>query len=189
MRYGIRSISMDEIAAHLGISKKTIYQFYADKDALVEGAVGIEINSTEKECRSHREKSENAVHEIFLAMDMMKEMFKMMNPSVIYDLEKYHPKAFKKFNEHKSRFMYDVMKDNIERGKKEELYREEAHSDILAKFRLSSMFVVFNTDLFPPSKYGLFDTSLEILEHFLFGLTTAKGQKLIHKYKLQRQKK
>jgi len=188
MRFGIRSVSMDEIAAHLGISKKTIYQFYSDKDSLVGDAVGIEINSAEKQCRLHRSKSIDAVHEVFLAIDMMKEMFKMMNPAVMYDLEKYHPGAYQKFNEHKSRFMYDVVRQNIERGKKEGYFRQEINSDIMAKFRLASMFVIFSADIFPPSKYQLFDTSVEILENFLFGLTTAKGQKLIQKYKLQRQK-
>ena len=88
MRFGIRSVSMDEVANHLGMSKKTIYQFYADKDSLVEDVIDIEINESQTECTQHREKSENAIHELFMAVDMVLEMLTKMNPMVIFDLEK-----------------------------------------------------------------------------------------------------
>ena len=65
MRYGIRSITMDEIAAQLGISKKTIYQFFTDKDAMVEAVVNEETKRNEEDCRQFSAAAENAVHEIF----------------------------------------------------------------------------------------------------------------------------
>ena len=61
--------------AHLGISKKTIYQFYADKDALVDAVLEIEMNNMQCDCATHKDACENAVHEIFLAMDTVEEMF------------------------------------------------------------------------------------------------------------------
>ncbi len=189
MRYGVRSVSMDEIAAHLGISKKTIYQYYSDKDALVEGVVGIEINKNEKECSAQHLLSENAVHEIFIALDMVQEMLTHMNPSLIFDLEKYHPKAFKKYNDHKNKFLYDIIKDNLERGMQDGLYRKELKIDIMARFRLASMFLIFNPELFPHNKHTLSEILDEVTDNFLYGLTTPKGQKLIQKYKLQRLKK
>jgi len=188
MHYGVRSVSMDEIAAHLGISKKTIYQYYSDKDALVDGVVGIEISRNEKECSMQQQISENAVHEIFIAVDMVQEMLTHMNPSLIFDLEKYHPKAFKKFNDHKNKFMYDIIKNNLERGINEGLYREEIKPDILARYRLASTFLIFNPELFPHNKHSLSQILDEVTDNFLYGITTLKGQKLIHKYKLQRQK-
>lgn len=189
LRYGVRSISMDEIATQLGISKKTIYQYYTDKDALVEGAVGIEINRNEKDCSVQQKCCENAVHEIFLAVDMAQEMLTHMNSSLIFDLEKYHPKAFKKFNDHKNKFMFQLIKKNLEKGISEGLYREEIKIDILSRFRLASMFLIFNPELFPLNKHTLPEIMAEITDNFLYGLATTKGQKLIQKYKLQRQKK
>ena len=188
MRYGVRSVSMDEIAAHLGISKKTIYQYYSDKDALVEGVVGIEITRNENQCSLQQQVCENAVHEIFIAVDMLQEMLTHMNPSLIFDLEKYHPKAFKKFNDHKNKFMYAIIKNNLERGITEGLYREEIKPDILARFRLASTFLIFNPELFPPGHHSLSQILDEVTDNFLYGVTTAKGQKLIQKYKLQRHK-
>src|ERR1017187_1601563 len=83
MRYGIRSITMDEIAGQLGISKKTIYQFFTDKDELVEGVVDQEIQRNELKCIRFRKTSENAVHEIFVAVEEMAEMLKSMNPLIM----------------------------------------------------------------------------------------------------------
>src|SRR5664279_3582554 len=90
LRYGIRSITMDEIAAQLGISKKTIYQFFTDKDAMVEAVVEVEMKRNEENYRGFQSIAENAVHENFLAMDGLQEMLKGMNPQLIHDLEKHH---------------------------------------------------------------------------------------------------
>jgi TetR/AcrR family transcriptional regulator, cholesterol catabolism regulator len=187
MKYGIRSVSMDEIAAHLGISKKTIYQYYADKDALVAAVVDIEINNTECECGDHKNNSENAIHEIFLAMDMLQEMFANLNPSIIYDLEKYHPKTYKRFMDHHNRFMYGIIKDNLERGKSENIYRQDINTDIIARFRLASMFSIFNTDFFPHGKYQLANICNEMTNHFLHGLINDYGKALIVRYKNERE--
>ncbi|MEK7199721.1 MAG: TetR/AcrR family transcriptional regulator [Bacteroidota bacterium] len=186
MRYGIRSVSMDEVANHLGISKKTIYQFYADKDALVEGVIDIEIKANQCECTLHKQKSENAIQEVFMAVDMMLEVVSKINPTVLFDLEKYHPKAFKKHNEFKNNFLYTIIKENLDWGKADGLYREELKTDILARFRLASIFLVFNPEFFPLGKHSLPGVITEITDNFLNGLVSAKGLKLIQKYKQQR---
>jgi AcrR family transcriptional regulator len=188
MRYGIRSVSMDEVANHLGMSKKTIYQFYTDKDALVEDVINIEITEKQVVCKMHRQKSENAILEIFMATDMLLELLTHMNPALIFDLEKYHPKAFRKYNEHKNSFLYTLIKENIEWGKKDGLYREEILADIMARFRLASVFLIFNPDIFPGGKHSLPAIVSEITDNFLYGLASPKGQKLIQKYKQLRQK-
>lgn len=188
MRYGVRSVSMDEVANQLGMSKKTIYQFYADKDALVEDVIDIEINNSQSECSQYKNKSENAVHEIFMAMDMLLELLTKMNPTVIFDMERYHPTAFKKYNDYKNKFLYATIKENLDMGKRDGLYREEIQTDIMTRFRLASIFLVFNPDLFPMGKNTLPAVITEITDNFLYGLATTKGQKLIQKYKQQRQK-
>jgi AcrR family transcriptional regulator len=186
MRYGVRSVSMDDIAAQLGMSKKTLYQYYADKEELVDVTLGALLDDNRKECLADRQTAENAVHEIFLAFDMMQEMFSNMNPSIVFDLEKYHPAVFKKLQQHKQVFLYQVIKQNLERGIQEELYRPELNVDVLTRFRIESMMLVFNTEIFPNNRTHLVSIQEEILEHFLYGLATLKGQKLIQKYKQQR---
>lgn len=186
LRYGIRSISMDEIASQLGISKKTIYQFYTDKDSLVESVVETMLADNENECFTTREKSENPVHEIFIAMTMVQDLLKVMNPTLVYDLQKYHPGAHKKLTDHQNKFLYRLIKENLEDGISQQLYRPDINVEIIARFRLATIFTMFNLDLFPTGKYNLAIVMEETTIHFLYGITTVKGQKLIQKYQ-QRQ--
>jgi AcrR family transcriptional regulator len=185
-RYGIRSVTMDEIATQLGMSKKTIYQYYTDKDQLVDAVAVDEIQFSQESCLKDAAVSSNAIEEIFRVMEFVEVMFRNMNPSMLHDLEKYHPLGYKKFLEHKNKFLYEMIRKNIERGIKEELYRPEIDVEIMSRYRLESMMLVFNSNLFPTSKFNLVKLHQEILEHFLYGLATMKGYKLILKYKQQR---
>jgi len=185
-RYGIRSVTMDEIATQLGMSKKTIYQYYTDKDQLVDAVAVDEIQFSQECCVKDAAVSANAIEEIFRVMEFVEVMFRNMNPSMLHDLEKYHPVGYRKFLDHKNKFLYDMVRKNIERGIKEELYRPEIDIEIMSRYRIESMLLGFNTELFPPSKFNLVKLQQEILEHFLYGLATLKGYKLILKYKQQR---
>ena len=189
MRFGIRSVSMDDIATQLGMSKKTIYQFFADKDELVDAVMAANIQKTQGECINCTTASANAVEEIFLTMEMIQEQFRNMNPMILYDLQKFHIRAFQKLTAHKNEFLLSIIRKNIEKGIAEGLYRKDISVDILSKFRLESMMLAFNMDAFPPSKYSLADVTREIIEHFLFGLATIEGHQLILKYQKERSKK
>jgi AcrR family transcriptional regulator len=188
-RYGIRSITMDEIAAQLGISKKTIYQFFTDKDDMVSAVVDREIAGSEMECVQFRDQSENAVHQVFLAMEHLEEMLTCTNPLMLYDLEKHHPRSFKKLKEYKYHFLHRILMDNLQSGIQEELYRPEIQMDIVAKCRMESAFLVFNQDVFPHNRYKISEVNFELAMLFLHGVTTAKGKKLIEKYTTERNKK
>jgi AcrR family transcriptional regulator len=185
-RYGIKSVTMDDIANHLGVSKKTIYQSFSDKNELVD-AVIVDILKYNKDCcQSYKLKSNNAIHEIFQAMEMLQVMFDNMNPTILFDIERNHPATYKKFKEYKYKFLFDLVKDNLERGINEELYRPEINIELIAKIRLETMMLPFNEQLFPKNKFSLVDLQKELIEHFLFGIASLKGYKLILKYQKER---
>jgi len=188
MRYGFRSVTMDEIAGQTGISKKTLYQFFEDKDALVEAVMRSELDYMQTQCTKQMKEAENAIEEIFLDMDAMEIVMDAMNPQIVFDLEKFYPKTFEKFKKHKNNFLLDAIKKNLERGIEEEVYRNDFDVDIIARFRLESAFLIFNPELFPHIKYSLNKVSTEIYYHYLHGIATPKGKKLIDKYILQRKK-
>jgi AcrR family transcriptional regulator len=185
MKFGIRSVSMDEIATNLGMSKKTIYQFYEDKDALVEGVIEMEMDENEGSCCNNQEASKDAIHEIFLSLEEMSEILQVMNPLLMNDLQKYHPKAFKKIQDFKNKFLYDLLEKNLQSGVADGLYRPEINIAILSKYRIATVFLLFNSEIFPESKFNLLEVMYEMTDNFLYGIATAKGQKLIQKYKQQ----
>ncbi|MBC7948824.1 MAG: TetR/AcrR family transcriptional regulator [Chitinophagaceae bacterium] len=188
MKYGIRSVSMDDIANNLGMSKKTLYQYYADKDELVDAVVEGHISEIQVDCIGCKTDARDAIHEIFIMMERIMEEFNNMNPMLLYDLEKFHFKAYQRFRDHKDKFLARIIAANIEWGIQDELYRSDISIDVMSKFRLESMMIPFNVSVFPPGKYNLAETSEKIIQHFVYGLATIKGHKLIQKYNEQRQK-
>lgn len=188
MQFGIRSVSMDDIANNLGMSKKTLYQYFADKDELVEAVVDGHIKGIQEDCIDCRKEAKDAIHEIFNTMERIMEEFSNMNPMLLYDLEKFHHKAYQRFRDHKNKFLLQVIIENIEWGIKDELYRPDVNVDVMSKFRIESMMIPFNVSVFSPGKYNLASTSGLIIENFIYGLATIKGHKLIQKYNEQRQK-
>lgn len=188
MQYGIRSVSMDDIANHLGMSKKTLYQYYADKDELVDAVVDGHISEIQTDCSVCKDTAKDAVHEIFITMERIMDEFANMNPMLLHDLEKFHFRSFRRFKEHKDKFLAKVIKDNIDWGIKDELYRPDINVDVMVKFRLESMMLAFDVSVFPPGKYNLAGVTEVIIEHFVYGLATIKGHKLIQKYNEQRNK-
>lgn len=189
-RFGIRTITMDEIANQLGVSKKTIYQYYADKDALVDAVIEEEIARSEEDCMKGFHEARNAIDEIFIVMEQVERTFSDINPTVFYDLERFHFSAFQRFKVFKEQFLLNMISSNLRRGIAEELYRPELEVDIISRYRMGfCMGMVFDQELFPISKYNIAKLQKEILEHFLYGVVSLKGYKLILKYKSERTKK
>lgn len=181
-RYGIKSVTMDEIASQMGVSKKTIYQCFSDKNDLVDDVIGDMLDYNRNFCQESRVNSQNAVHEVFLAMESLQTTFENMNPGILFDIERNYPATFKKFKDFKYHFLLDIMKKNIERGKKEELYREDLNADIIAKTRLECVMLPFNEELFPKNQFSMVFLHQQLIEFFLYGMVTPKGYKLITKY-------
>ena len=189
LQYDIRSVSMDDIANNLGMSKKTPYQYFADKDELVDAVVDGRVRGIQGDCLVCRKGAKDAVHEIFITMDRVMQELNNMNPMLLHDLEKFHFRAYQRFREHKDKFLMQIVRSNIEWGIKDELYRADLNVDVMSKFRIESLMIPFNVNTFPPGKYSLATTSELIIEHFVYGLATVKGHKVIQKYNEQRQKK
>ncbi len=188
MQYGARSVSMDDIASAVGSSKKTIYQYYTDKDHLVGDAIEKALQDNCIQCKEYHQISDNAVHEGFLAIEQTSELFRNMNPVLMNDLKKYHPKAYRKFLDYKNGFIYDVIVANIKRGIGEGLYRDDFNIDIVAQFRVGSIDILFMPEFYGKVKEGMSQVQQEVFYFFLHGMATAKGQRLIEKYKKHKPK-
>ena len=123
LQYGIRSVSMDDIANSLGMSKKTLYQYYADKDELVDAVVDGHISGMQADCLTCRKDAKDAIHEIFIMMERIMDEFSNMNPMLLYDLEKFHFRAYRRFKDHKDKFLAQIIRQNIEWVERETIRR------------------------------------------------------------------
>ena len=186
LHHGVKHVTMDDLANQLGISKKTIYQFYKDKDALVMAVVDLELEDQCSKCTGAQGTADNAVHEMFLLMEEMQEMFKNMNPLTMSELAKYFPEAFQKVQLHKDQFMHSIIKTNLVRGIEQGVYRQDIDPEILSRYRLETSFVPFNTSLYPMSKFDIGKVNLQIIEHFVYGVMSLEGYRLMEQYKLEK---
>jgi AcrR family transcriptional regulator len=183
MRYGVRSISMDDIARHLSVSKKTLYQHFEDKDELVTLASESQIEMSKKQYDQLTVDSKNAIDELAKISVCLRKDMTEMNPSLLFDLQKYHPKAWAVWLDHKNNFIRESVVRNIRQGIAEGNYREEINPDVVAAIRIEQIPVAFDTKIFPSDKFNLAEVQMQIFDHFVYGICTEKGKKLYQKYK------
>ncbi|MGV3546293.1 MAG: TetR/AcrR family transcriptional regulator, partial [Pedobacter sp.] len=182
-QYGFKSVTMDDIAKHLGISKKTIYQNFKDKNELINILIRDRIVNQDLQMNKCFDASENAVQELYFGMQDMDYFLATMNPMLFYDLQKYHQEAWLKFIAFKEKEIGKKILENLERGKQEGLYRAEINNEIIARMRLDQIDVVFTQNgHYDTNKNSLSSIMVEITRHFLFGICNNEGIKLIHKY-------
>lgn len=184
-RYGIKSVTMDDLSKEMGMSKKTLYKYFANKEALVKEVTKAQIQFNQNNCLQIANNAENAIHELILMMGSLRELFHDINPSLIFDLQKYHPKVWKIMEEHQNTFIQEMIVANLERGIKEGLYRKKLKLTILARLRMHELWLSFNPDSFPSDQFKMEEVQLELLEHFMFGISTIKGHELANQYKKQ----
>lgn len=185
LRNGVKHVTMDDIANQLGMSKKTIYQFYKDKDALVMAVVNFELEEQSSKCQRTQDTADNAVHEMFMLLEDIQQMFKNMNPMTMNEIAKYYPEAFARIQNHKDEFMHQIIKTNLIKGIEQGVYRKEIDPEILSIYRLETSFIPFNPQLYPFSKFDIGKVTLQIIENFIYGVMSLKGIELMEKYKLQ----
>jgi hypothetical protein len=137
-------------------------------------------------CNQSMQIADNAVHEIFLLMTVLQELFSSMNPLTLFEIEKYYPLAFDKIKKHKDDFIFSMISANLEKGIAEGLYRKDVDVTILSRYRLETSLIPFNIHVFHPSKFDMLKVNLQIIEHFVYGVATLEGHKLMDAYKLNK---
>lgn len=181
-KHGIKRITMDEIAQHLSVSKKTIYQFFGEKDDLVDACCKIVMDKRECEFEKIQYQAKDAVEEMINAMKHMSAMFSKMNPNLFYDLQKFYPKTWTAFREFKEQNMMGIIEKNLKAGIKQQLYRADIPVKTLSILRMYEVEFGMNPDVFPPDKFNHVQVQVALLNHFLYGICTLKGHKLVNKY-------
>lgn len=180
---GIKSVTMDDIARHLGMSKKTIYQFFKDKNELVIALVKKKLKEDENNMEAIIAKSNNVMEEMINMMKCSEEIFSRINPIVIHDMQKYHPDAWAEFQNFKAEVIVRTLEELLTKGKKQGYIRPDIDVKIIARMRVSQVELGFNTSVFPLAEFSPWKVQVQFLEHFNYGICTLKGYKLLNQYK------
>lgn len=133
--------------------------------------------------------AKNAVEELVGLSGCLRENFRDMNPSLLFDLQKYHHKAWNVWLAFKNQFIREQIERSIDQGKEEGYFRPELDTKILAIMRLETIQFPFDPILYPKNDYSLINVQTQIFDHFIHGLFTDKGRKLYEKHKKELSKK
>jgi AcrR family transcriptional regulator len=175
MKYGIKSITMDDVARELGISKKTLYQYVTDKDDLVGKFIDNEVEMRQTEICNCFRVGYNAIEELFEISLFMNKLMREQNPATEYDLKKYYPVHFQKTVKARREGMYNYILLNLKKGKEEGLYREDINEEIIAKLYLSRSENINFNELFTVEEFTSNKLFRELLTYHVRGISTEKG--------------
>ena len=181
-KFGVRSVTMEEIAKQLGISKKTIYQHFSDKEQILYQVIQHKTSRNQSEMECMVIDTANPVEEILNVLNMMQKNADQISPNLLMDIKRYYPQAFSLFRQYKEGQIMRSILENIQKGILEGLYRAEINPAILARLRVEQIELAFNHDLFPSDQYSMHDVQAELIHHFVRGMLTEKGFEVYNQY-------
>ena len=181
LNIGFKSVTMDDIAANSGISKKTIYAHFANKIQLVEAATLHIFDIISKGIDIIHEQQQNPIIELFEIKRFVMKHLKDEKSSPQYQLQKYYPKIFKNLKQKQFELMQELFKENLTKGIEQKLYRNGIDIDFTARIYFNGMLGIKNKDLFPLVNYSMNTLTTYHLEYHLRGICSQKGIKELEK--------
>jgi TetR/AcrR family transcriptional regulator, cholesterol catabolism regulator len=179
LKYGIKSVTMDDVSRELGISKKTLYTYVKDKDELVKMVVELQLESRECSFSNIHKASMNAIEELLEVSKAINNMLKEINPSTEYDLKKYYPEHYQKFVKFRREHSYERIKANIIKGKMEGLYRQDLNDDLIAKEQVSRIESIMDSEVVSLEEFTSPQYFRELFIYHIRGIANEKGIKFL----------
>ncbi len=180
-RYGIKSITMDDVARELGISKKTLYEYFSDKLNLVNAVIEQEVIFNDLRLQKRKSNSGNALQELFQIFHFHLQMLKEYNPVLEFDLKKYYPDIFSKLKRIKRAKIWETTLNNLIKGKREGFYRKELNEEIITKLNVLRIESLSESDLFNQEEIYSHEFSKEMFLYHLHGILTPMGIEYLNK--------
>jgi AcrR family transcriptional regulator len=179
--YGIKSVTMDSLASQLGISKRTIYEVFSDKDELLMGVLTWMAERQKALLKRIIDESENSIIAIFRMLEINRDDFQSMSPAFQADLKKYHHDVLINKADKSSMPDYSNNKEVIENGIKENLFRKDINADLANRCLYNLGRSVMDNELYPYEQFSRRDVIRNSFINYLKGISTPKGLDLINK--------
>jgi len=182
-KYGIRSMTMDALAEEMGISKRTIYERFKDKDTLLLEVIRYFKTRTTEEAHAIIEESSNAIEAMFRIMKMTISQIEQMNPAFFNDFKKYHARVYKQLAGPGEIRDFSITLKILETGVEQKVFRNDIHIDIVNR-TLHTLFGLFgHEDNLLQPKYHRREMFEHIIIPYYRGISTPKGQALLEEFK------
>jgi len=179
VKYGIRSVTMDDIAKTMGISKKTIYENFRDKNDLLEKGIMLHKQMQERNIEYVNATSKNVLEAIYRIMFDTISNLQKVNPAFYVDLKKYHSKLCSKFVPQHEKEQEQRVVELIKKGKEDGIFRISVNERIAAALINYQLKALSEHDAFPLEEFSIIELFQTMIENFTRGMATTKGIKII----------
>lgn len=187
-KYGVKRVTMDDVSKNLSMSKKTLYQYFSDKDELVEEATKVHLEQEQLEMEDIYNNSANSIDELYQVSRCIRRNINDINPTVLFDLKRSYHKSYLLWTKFKEEYISESIIKNLKRGIEDGYFRKEIDLEVMAKLRLMEIQLLFDNEIFPIRQFDFRDVQLQLFNHFVFGIVTKKGRELYSEY-LENEKK
>ena len=182
LKYGVKSVTMDDIARELAVSKKTLYQFFENKNDLLEQVAEHNFSNDLFQIEEIKRLSTDALDEMMrIARHILSELARIQSPTMFYDLQKYHRELWLKFEKHNDETVFQHIKNNIERGVSEGLYRTDLDADIIAKIYVNNMNLIIMDSHAMQTREDRTRLFRQTFSYHTHGIATPRGLELLEK--------
>ncbi|MFK7872434.1 MAG: TetR/AcrR family transcriptional regulator [Oligoflexales bacterium] len=179
LNLGFKSVTMDDIAKELGMSKKTIYAHFSTKLKLVHAATFFVLDHINETIDSVCSGNYNPIEEIFTIKSMVHDQLKNEKSSPTYQLQKYYPKIFREVKEKQFDCVNVCIVENLKRGIEQGYYRKDIDIELVSRFYFSGNMSLTNYELYPLEVYAISELKDAFLEYHIRAIATEKGMNIL----------
>lgn len=176
LKYGIKSVTMDDLANHLGVSKKTIYKYFEDKNDLINAMLLRTLSFEETMCSKIQSNSENALEALIQISKMVIQRLNNVNPTIFYDLQKHHAEAWQILEKHKWDFVLNAIRNNINRGIEEKIYRDDLNVEVIARLYIATIDTIMNPEIYKWPEFQFHELYKEVIRFQFHGMINENGK-------------
>lgn len=181
MRYGFKSITMDDVAREIGVSKKTLYQFFADKNDLVSQCVEHYLDTMNNICTNVvNNKKLDAIEVIIQISEQMSVIIRQVNPSSMFDLKKYFKPSWDKLEADRKSYIKQTVINNLNFGIKSGLYHNDLDPEIVSRIYIYLIGFLTDPDNYDSTEMDIKTLHLDIVKYHLRSICTPKGLQVLN---------
>lgn len=174
---------MDDIAKAVGASKKTLYQYFKDKEALINAVLDHVLERDNNQLELICARSQSAIHEAILITEHVRALLRRIHSSVLYDLQKFYREAWHRFIHQKEKTIEACIERNMLRGIQDGTYRSDLHIPIITRMRIQMIQLSLNQEVFPSEVYHPETVQNVLIDLVTRGMLSEKGRLIWENYK------
>ena len=175
IKYGIHSLSMDDLCREMGISKKTLYQYVENKTDLISQTLDFIVQDAVWAVEEANNSGFNAIDQLLSVSRKVCSEMQHFNPSITFDMQKYYPEIYRKFNQSKKEIIFSQVVENMKKGIAEGLYRNDLPIELVARLYAQKLEHINDLEFLQSEDFSFSNLFQVMFDNHIRGISNAQG--------------